>query len=58
LLLVYPILLGKGKRFFSDVAPPTKFALAGTKAVSSGVIISTYTPSGSLRTWSFDGKHQ
>jgi dihydrofolate reductase len=48
MLLVYPVLLGKGKRFFSDETPPCKLALAGTKAVSSGVIISTYTPSGPL----------
>jgi dihydrofolate reductase len=54
LLLVYPILLGKGKRFFSDGTPPRKLALTGTKAVPSGVIISTYTPAGPLRTGSFD----
>jgi dihydrofolate reductase len=54
LLLVYPILLGKGKRFFSDVGSPHKLALTGTKAVSSGVIISTYAPAGILRTGSFD----
>jgi dihydrofolate reductase len=54
LLLVYPILLGKGKRFFSDGAPPRKLALIGTKAVSSGVIISTYTPTGPLQTGPFD----
>jgi dihydrofolate reductase len=50
LLLVYPILLGKGERFFSDGTPPRKLALTGTKAASSGVIISTYTHAGSLRT--------
>lgn len=54
LLLVYPVLLGKGKRFFSDEAPPRKLALTGTKAVSSGVVISTYTPAGALRTGSYD----
>lgn len=54
LLLVYPILLGAGKRFFSDGAPPQKLALVGTKAVSSGVVISTYRPSGPLRSGSFD----
>jgi len=32
LLLVYPVLLGTGKRFFSDGAPPRELALAGTKA--------------------------
>ena len=55
LLLVYPVLLGTGKRFFSDGAPPRELALVGTKAASSGVVISAYRPSGSLRTGSFDG---
>lgn len=54
LLLVYPVLLGKGKRFFSDGTPPRELALAGTKAASSGIVISTYTPAGPLRTGSFD----
>src|SRR5580692_1552896 len=54
LLLVYPVLLGTGKRFFSDGTPPRELALVGTKAASSGVVISTYRPSGPLRTGSFD----
>jgi dihydrofolate reductase len=54
LLLVYPVLLGTGKRFFSDGAPPRELAHLGTKAASSGVVISTYRPSGPLRTGSFD----
>jgi dihydrofolate reductase len=49
LLFVYPVLLGKGKRFFSDGTPPRELALTSTKAASSGVIISTYTPAGPLR---------
>jgi dihydrofolate reductase len=53
-LLVFPVLLGTGKRFFSDGAPPRELTLVSTKAVSSGVIISTYRPSGPLRTGSFD----
>ena len=53
LLLVFPILLGTGKRFFSDGAPPRELALVDTKAASSGVVISTYRPSGPLRTGSF-----
>jgi dihydrofolate reductase len=53
LLFVYPVLLGKGKRFFSDGTPPRELALTSTKAASSGVVISTYTPAGPLRTGSF-----
>lgn len=56
LLFVYPVLLGKGKRFFSDGTPPREFALKSTKAAASGVIISTYTLAGPLRTASFEGK--
>ncbi|MGH9379804.1 MAG: dihydrofolate reductase family protein [Thermoanaerobaculia bacterium] len=54
LLLVYPVLLGRGKRFFSDSADPRELALVSTKAASSGVLMNTYRPVGSLRTGSFD----
>ena len=53
LLLVFPVLLGEGKRFFSDGTPPRELALVSTKAVGSGVIINTYKPNGPLRTGSF-----
>jgi dihydrofolate reductase len=53
LLLVFPVLLGTGKRIFSDGATPRELALVSTKAVSSGLIISTYKPSGPLRTGSY-----
>ena len=54
LLLVFPVLLGKGKRFFSDSASPRELALISTKPASSGVIMNTYRPVGPLRTGSFD----
>jgi dihydrofolate reductase len=50
LLLVYPVLLGRGKRFFSDSADPRELALVSTKAASSGVLMNTYRHVGSLRT--------
>jgi len=53
-LLVYPVLLGKGKRIFSNEVAPRELALVSTKAAASGVIISTYRPTGPLRTGSFD----
>jgi dihydrofolate reductase len=52
LLFVYPI--RQRKRFFSDRTPPSGLALASTNAVSSGVLINTYTPAGHLRTGSLD----
>jgi dihydrofolate reductase len=32
LLLVFPVLLGTGKRFFSDGTPPRELALVGTNS--------------------------
>ena len=50
MLLTYPVLLGTGKRFFSDGTPPRELALVSSKAGSSGVIMNIYKPSGPLRT--------
>jgi hypothetical protein len=52
-LLVYPVLLGRGKRFFSDSADARELALVSTKVVSSDVLMNTYRHVGSLRTESF-----
>tara|TARA_R110002096_G_scaffold1622_3_gene8541 strand:- start:1562 stop:2176 length:615 start_codon:yes stop_codon:yes gene_type:complete len=56
LLMVFPVLLGTGKRLFSDTVAPRELTLINTKAASSGVIISTYKPAGALRTGSFDSE--
>ncbi|MGA7631287.1 MAG: dihydrofolate reductase family protein [Terriglobales bacterium] len=50
LLVVFPVLLGTGKRIFADGIPPGSFELVSTKALASGVILSTYKPNGPLRT--------
>ncbi|MGI4863748.1 MAG: dihydrofolate reductase family protein [Janthinobacterium lividum] len=49
LLLVYPVLLGQGKRFFSDSANPCELAFVGTQATSTGVLINTYRYVGALQ---------
>lgn len=49
-LFVYPVLLGGGKRFFSDNADPRELALVSTKALPSGVVVNTYRHVGSLKT--------
>ena len=54
LLLVFPVLLGRGKHFFSDSAGPRELALVTSKAVSSRVLMNTYRYVGSLRTESSD----
>jgi dihydrofolate reductase len=50
LLLVYPVMLGTGKRFFADGTPARSLELAGTQAMGSGVILSTYNLGGPLTT--------
>jgi dihydrofolate reductase len=54
MLFVYPVLLGKGKRFFSDDTAPCGLVLTSTKAASSGVLINTYTLGEPLRSGSND----
>jgi dihydrofolate reductase len=49
-LIVYPVLLGPGKRCFSDSAAPRELALVSTKATSTGVLVNTYRHVGTLRT--------
>jgi dihydrofolate reductase len=49
-LIVYPILLGPGKRCFSDSADPRELALVSTKAMPTGVLLNTYRYVGPLRT--------
>ena len=50
LLIVYPVLLGTGKRFFAEGTPPRSFELVSTKAMPSGIILSTYKVAGPLKT--------
>jgi len=49
LLIIYPLLLGRGKRFFPDNTDSRELALVSTQAMPSGVLINTYRHIGSLR---------
>jgi dihydrofolate reductase len=49
LLLVYPVLLGTGKRFFAEGTPPCFFELVSTKAMPSGIILNAYKGAGPLK---------
>ena len=49
-LAVYPVLLGTGKRLFAQNTPPRSFELVSTKAMPSGIILSTYKVAGPLKT--------
>lgn len=48
-LMVYPVLLGRGKRFFSDTVDPRELAFVSTKVTPTGVLINTYRYVGSLK---------
>jgi dihydrofolate reductase len=41
-LIVYPVLLGGGKRFFPDHANPRELAFVSTKSSPTGVLVNTY----------------
>jgi dihydrofolate reductase len=53
-LLVYPILLGRGKRLFDDRSQATAFRLEQSKATSRGVVVNRYVRGGAVRTGSFE----
>jgi dihydrofolate reductase len=50
LLLVYPVVLGTGKRFFAEGSPARAFELVSTKALASGIIMANYKVAGPLKT--------
>jgi dihydrofolate reductase len=50
LLLVNPVLVGTGKRFFAEGTPARSFELVDTIATPSGIIASTYKVAGPLKT--------
>ena len=45
-LLVFPVLLGAGKRLFEPGADPTAFEVATSRLSSSGVVLSSYRRTG------------
>lgn len=49
-LMVYPVLLGPGKRCFSDSAVPRELALVSTKTTPTGVLLNTYRHVRALQT--------
>ncbi len=48
-LVVYPVLLGTGKRFFTAGTAARSFELVNTKATPTGVILNTYNAAAPLR---------
>jgi dihydrofolate reductase len=48
-LIVYPVLLGRGKRLLTDGSDPHELALVSTKASPTGVLLNRYRHVGPLR---------
>lgn len=52
-LMIFPLLLGKGKRLFGDAAMPAAFKLVKSQTSSTGVIMATYERAGEIEVGSF-----
>ncbi len=52
-LLIFPLLLGRGKRLFSDGVIPAGLRLVDTRTSTTGVIIATYERAGGINLGSF-----
>jgi dihydrofolate reductase len=53
-LLIYPVILGRGKRMFGDDAPASAFTLTHSMTTPSGVLITRYIRNGEVRTGTFE----
>jgi dihydrofolate reductase len=52
-LWVFPLVIGSGKRLFSDGTVPAALKLVDSKVSTTGVVIGTYEPAGEIVTGSF-----
>ena len=53
-LLVFPVLLGTGKRLFGSGTVPASLTLVRTATTGAGAVLSVYRRAGKLRTGSFE----
>ncbi|NLS15958.1 dihydrofolate reductase family protein [Rhizobium sp. P40RR-XXII] len=54
-LMIFPLVLGGGKKLFAGGAVPTAMKLLRTQSSPTGVIFATYQPDGPVKTGSFVG---
>ena len=52
-LVVFPLVLGKGKRLFGDGAIPTALRVVESKVSTKGVVMTRYRRDGAIKTGSF-----
>jgi dihydrofolate reductase len=53
-LLIFPVLLGKGKRLFGEGVVPAGLKLTASRSFPSGVVSAWYVPDGEAKTGSFE----
>ncbi|MGH8320840.1 MAG: dihydrofolate reductase family protein [Gammaproteobacteria bacterium] len=51
----FPVVLGRGKRLFSETAKPSALRLVRSQVSTTGVVMSTYVPGGDIQPGSFVG---
>jgi len=49
----FPVVLGRGKRLFSETAKPSALRLVRSQVSTAGVVMSTYMPAGDIQPGSF-----
>ena len=49
----FPVVLGQGKRLFSETAKPSALRLVRSQVSTTGVVMSTYVPGGDIKPGSF-----
>ncbi len=54
----FPLLLGKGKRLFSDESQPRTFKLTSGTVSPKGLVLATYVRDGPVKTASIDGARE
>ncbi len=52
-VLIFPVVLSKGKRLFGDGTVPAGLRLVKSQAYPTGVIVANYAPAGDVRTGDF-----
>jgi dihydrofolate reductase len=53
-LLIFPVLVGDGKRLFGEGTVPGGLALASSKTFSTGVVLAIYRRAGAIKVGSFE----
>jgi dihydrofolate reductase len=52
-MMIFPVVLGGGKRLFDEGAAPAQFRLVDSRIFGTGVMMATFEPAGEVQTGSF-----